>query len=38
MRAHFALEYTRNTQVRVALIAVALGLVVGLFLVFSSLN
>jgi len=38
MRVHFALECTRNTQVRVALIAVALGLDVGLYLVFSSLN
>jgi len=38
MRAHSTLVYMRSTQVRVALVAVALGLVVGFYLVFASLN
>jgi len=37
MRAHSALEYNKNAQIRIVLFAVLLGLVVGLYLVLTGL-
>jgi len=38
MRVHSALEYNKNGQIRVVFFAVLLGLIVGLYLVFTGLS